>query len=39
MNVRPQEVNRLTDLHHPTKFDTIAHALKVLGRRLELSLV
>lgn len=38
MNVRPQEVNRLTDLHHPTKIDTIAHALKALGRRLELSL-
>ena len=38
MNVRPQEVNRLTDLHHPTKIDTIAQALKVLGKRLELSL-
>src|ERR1035441_9672336 len=23
MNVRPQEVNRLTDLRHPTKIDTI----------------
>ena len=31
MHVRPQEVNRLTDLHHPTKIDTIASALKVLG--------
>ena len=38
MNVRPQEVTRLTDLHHPTKIDTIAQALKTLGRRLELSL-
>jgi antitoxin HicB len=38
MNVRPQEINRLTDLHHPTKIDTIAQALKTLGRRLELSL-
>lgn len=38
MNVRPQEVNRLTDLHHPTKIDTVAQALKVLGKRLELSL-
>ena len=38
MNVRPQEVNRLTDLHHPTKIDTIAQALKTLGKRLELSL-
>lgn len=39
MHVRPQEVNRLTDLHHPTKIDTIAKALKTLGRKLELSLV
>jgi antitoxin HicB len=38
MKVRPQEVNRLTNLHHPTKIDTIAQALKVLGKRLELSL-
>ena len=37
MNVRPQEVNRLTDLQHPTKIDTIAQALKALGKRLELS--
>ena len=26
MNVRPQEVNRLTDFRHPTKIDTVAHA-------------
>jgi antitoxin HicB len=38
MNVRPQEVNRLTDLRHPTKIDTIALALKALGKRLELGL-
>ncbi len=38
MNVRPREVNRLTDLHHPTKIDTISQALLALGRRLELSL-
>jgi antitoxin HicB len=38
MNVRPQEVNRLTDLHHPTKIDTISQALLAMGRRLELSL-
>lgn len=37
MNVRPQEVNRLTDLQHPIKIDTIAQALKALGKRLELS--
>jgi antitoxin HicB len=39
MNVRPQEVNRLTTLRHPTKIDTVADALKALGRRLNLSLV
>ena len=38
MNVRPQEVSRLTDLHHPTKIDTISQALRAIGRRLELSL-
>jgi antitoxin HicB len=38
MKVRPQEVNRLTDLHHPTKIDTISLALLAIGRRLELSL-
>ena len=38
MNLRPQEVNRLTNLHHATKIDTIAQALKTLGRRLEMSL-
>lgn len=37
MHVRAQEVNRLTDLHHPTKIDTIAIALKAMGKRLELS--
>ena len=38
MNIRPQEVNRLTTLRHPTKIDTVADALKALGKRLELSL-
>lgn len=39
MRIRPQEVTRLTTLTHPTKIDTIADALKVLGRRLQLSLL
>ena len=39
MKLRPQEVNRLTDLRHPTKIDTIAQAFKSLGKRLELSVV
>lgn len=37
MNVRPQEINRLTDLRHPTKIDTIAQALRAMGKRLEMS--
>lgn len=39
MNVRPQEVNRLTTLRHATKIDTVADALRALGRRLDLSIV
>ncbi len=38
MNARPQEVTRLIDLHHPTKIDTIAQALRVMGKRLDLRL-
>lgn len=38
MNVLPQEVSRLTDLHHPTKIDTISQALLAIGKRLDLSL-
>lgn len=36
MHTTAQEVTRLTDLHHPTKIDTVARALKTLGRSLEL---
>jgi antitoxin HicB len=39
MNVRPQDVNRLTTLRHSTKIDTVAQALKALGKRLELAVV
>ena len=39
MSVRRQEVNRLTDLHHPTKIDTISQALLAIGMRLVLRLV
>lgn len=35
MQTTAQEVTRLTDLHHPTKIDTVARALKTLGRSLE----
>lgn len=37
MGVSRQEVNRITDLHHSTKIDTVAHALYALGRRLNIS--
>lgn len=38
MGVRPQEVTRLLDLHHPTKIDTVSAALMAMGRQLELKL-
>jgi len=37
MDARKQEVNRIIDLGHATKIDTIAAALSSLGRELELS--
>jgi antitoxin HicB len=39
MNVRKQEVNRIIDIRHATKIDTIAAALACLGRELELSVI
>lgn len=38
MHTTAQEVTRLTDLHHPTKIDTVARALQALGRSLEIRL-
>lgn len=38
MNTRKQEVNRIIDLNHSTKIDTIADALACIGRELELSI-
>lgn len=37
MRTRPQEVQRIVDLHHATKIDTIASALVALGRRLTIN--
>ena len=34
MKLRPQEVNRITTLGHPTKIDTISNALAAMGKRL-----
>lgn len=37
--VTPQEVTRLIDLHHTTKIDGIASALKALGKTMEIRAV
>lgn len=38
MGIKPQEVNRIIDTGHTTKIDTIAKALDVLGKNLQLSI-
>jgi len=35
MGLRPQEVNRVIDLSHNTKIDTVAAAMAALGRELK----
>jgi len=37
MHTRPQEANRIIDLGHATKIDTLSRALAALGKRLEIS--
>lgn len=37
MGTRKQEVQRIVDLTHPTKIDTLGKALAALGKRLEVS--
>lgn len=39
LKVTPQEVTRLIDVHHTTKIDGIAMALKALGKTLEMRAV
>jgi antitoxin HicB len=39
LHTTPQEVNRITNIHHTTRIDSIAAALKVLGKRLDLRAV
>jgi antitoxin HicB len=39
MKITPQEVTRLIDVHHATKIDGIAVALKALGKTLEMRAV
>lgn len=38
MNIKPQEVTRITDIRHATKIDTIQNALRALGKELVLEL-
>lgn len=35
MGIKPQEVNRIIDLGHNTKIDTVANAMAALGRELD----
>lgn len=39
LNTRPQDVNRIVNLGHATKIDTIAEALAALGKQLEIRVV
>lgn len=39
LHTRPQDVNRIVDIGHATKIDTIASALEALGKRLEVAVV
>jgi antitoxin HicB len=38
LNTTPQSVNRLTDLRHTTRIDSMAEALSAMGKRLEVVL-
>ncbi|MHA3902006.1 type II toxin-antitoxin system HicB family antitoxin [Castellaniella sp. WN] len=38
LGTRPQDVNRIVNLAHTTKIDTIGHALSTLGRELEITI-
>lgn len=39
MGTRPQEVQRIVNLEHATKIDTIAKAMEALGKHLEVRVV
>lgn len=38
LHTSPQSVNRLVDLGHATKIDTVADALRAMGRHMELAI-
>jgi len=39
LHTTPQEINRLTNIHHTSKIDGIAGAMKALGKTLEIRAV
>ncbi|MDR3745012.1 MAG: type II toxin-antitoxin system HicB family antitoxin [Acidobacteriaceae bacterium] len=39
LQTTPQEINRLTNLHHTTKIDGIAGAMKALGKTLQIRVI
>ncbi|KGQ35094.1 antitoxin [Gallibacterium anatis] len=39
IHVKPQEIQRITDLNHSTKIDTLNRAFQALGKRLEISIL
>ena len=39
MHIKPQEVNRIIDLQHKTKLDTIDSAMRALEKSLQLTVV
>lgn len=39
LNTRPQDVNRIVNMKHTTKIDTIADALAALGKTLQIEVV
>jgi len=39
LGTRPQDVNRLTNLRHTTRIDSIAAALEAMGKHLEIRVV
>jgi antitoxin HicB len=39
LNRTPQEINRLTNIHHTSRIDGIADAMKTLGKTLDIRVV
>ena len=39
LNTTPQEVNRLTNVHHTTRIDGIAAALQAMGKHLDMRVI